>query len=153
MQIFLLFSFDQHSFSHRKNVSACRLPKAPPTQKKYFISQRFCQGWEFTHRFFEQIARFLRAKEQFTLKRANGSWSLFCHEQTERITHGRPFVTSDERANRSQLLNNMSDFEQNSDRANSQPWFLPLIKLEMDSLGNFWVKIWYSVHCCPKGFI
>ena len=63
------------------------------------------KGLECTHRFF---ARFLWAKERLACEKeqitplthlswatwVNRSWSIFCHEQPEKISHGRSFVKS-----------------------------------------------------------
>ena len=54
---------------------------------------------------FEWITRFLWAKEQFTQKNQSDSLRLlFCHEWPERFTHGRSFLVSNLRANRSWLI-------------------------------------------------
>ena len=74
---------------------------------------RKMQGWDFIHRVFEQIARFLWAKEQKSdslVKKSKLLLSLFCHERPEQIAHGCSFVKSDKSA-----LFNMSNFERKSE--------------------------------------
>ena len=59
---------------------------------------RKMQGWDFIHRVFEQIARFLWAKEQKSdslVKKSKLLLSLFCHERPEQIAHSRSFVKRD----------------------------------------------------------
>ena len=47
----------------------------------------FIQGWEFAHRFSEQIACFFRKNERMRA-------SLIFGEQPERFHHGRSFLVS-----------------------------------------------------------
>ena len=59
---------------------------------------RKMQGWDFIHRVFEKIARFLWAKEQKSdslVKKSKLLLSLFCHERPEQIAHSRSFVKRD----------------------------------------------------------
>ena len=69
------------------------------------------QGWEFAHRFFEPIAHFLWAKEQFACEKeqiapfailswakgVNRSRSPFCKERQERFAQSCCFLKSNER--------------------------------------------------------
>ena len=62
--------------------------------KEFFY---FLQGWEFAHRFSEQIARFLKKMSDWLKKTSD---SLICSflvsiEQPERIAHGCSFLVSD----------------------------------------------------------
>ena len=50
------------------------------------------QGWEFSHRCSEQIARFLRKNERMSNSLKITSDSLIFGERPERIAHGRLFI-------------------------------------------------------------
>ena len=52
------------------------------------------QGWEFTHRFSERIARFLSKNEQFAQKNERFTHSLIFGERPERFAHDRSFPLS-----------------------------------------------------------
>ena len=53
------------------------------------------QGWEFSHRCSEQIARFLRKNERMSNSLKITSDSLIFGERPERIAHGRSFLVTD----------------------------------------------------------
>ena len=59
------------------------------TQSLYRLSQ----GWKFALWFFEQMARFLRAKERITSELV---MSLFFKERREQLAQGCSFVKSNE---------------------------------------------------------
>ena len=56
-----------------------------------------CQGWEFAHRFSEQITRFLPKNEQFDQKNERFTHSLIFCERPERFAHSRSFPLQPER--------------------------------------------------------
>ena len=52
------------------------------------------QGWEFAHRFSEQIAHFLRKNERMSDSLKKISNLLIFGEQHEQFAHGRSFLVS-----------------------------------------------------------